>query len=541
MGHAQDYGDAGNPEHKADSLKRRSRQFAALYNTSLEINSQLDLNILLKAIVERAAQLVGARMGGLYLIHPEDQTLELVVSHNLPKDYTGTRLRLGEGLSGAIAQTGETLMIPDYQSWPRKADVYRSDSFRRVLGVPIISEGYVIGVINVTDDKQVGPFSQEEIYLVRMFANQAAIAINNARLFERAQLEIEKRKQNEKQLIQRNQELALLYQILSTATLTLEPEEALKIALKELASGLGFSQASAALLDDSGTRLLVVAEYPPDIPHSTIGNVIPLKGNLSTEYVLKRLKPIHILDAQHDPWTSPIHELMQKRKVVSILLLPLIVRGKILGTIGLDSLVRRELSEAEITLAIHAANATAQAIGNARLYREVQQLAITDTLTGLLNRRGLLELGGREIERARRLKRNISVIMFDLDNFKLVNDAYTHAIGDQVLHAIAQLCRNKVREIDILGRPGGDEFVVLLPEANLDTALEVAGRVQSCISETVICIKKAEFRLTACFGVVQASDDALDLAVLIDQADQAMYQAKQAGSNRVCAYHGQTP
>lgn len=536
MARSYDFEAPGNPDSSGDLLEGRTRQFAALYNTSLEINSQLDLNILLKSIVERAAELVGARMGGLYLVRPEDQSLELVVSHNLPKDYTGTRLRLGEGLSGTIAQTGNYMMIPDYQSWPGRAEVYRSDPFRRVLGVPLISASNVIGVINVTDDQRVGPFSQEEIYLVRMFANQAVIAINNARLFERAQSEIEKRKQNEAQLTQRNQELALLYRIISAATLTLEPEEVLKIALQELAGGLGFSQASAALLDDSGTRLIVVAEYPFDTPHSFIGNAIPIKGNRSTEYVLERLKPLHILDAQNDPWTAPIHELMQKRKVVSILLLPLIVRGKILGTLGLHSLVRRELNDEEIALAINAANAAAQAIGNARLYREVQQLAITDILTGLLNRRGLLELGGREIERARRLNRTVSVIMLDLDEFKSVNDFYTHTVGDQVLHAIAELFRKKVREIDIIGRPGGDEFVILLPEADLNTGLEVAERIRRCISETTICVNKVELRITASLGVVQASNDTLDLAVLIDQADQAMYRAKQAGRNKVCVY-----
>jgi diguanylate cyclase (GGDEF)-like protein len=519
-----------------DLLEGRDREFTALYKTSLEINSQLDLTILLKAIVERAAELVGAHMGGLYLMDPDEESLELVVSHNLPTDYTGTKIRIGEGLSGKIAQTGDHMMVSDYESWKGKAEVYQGISFRRVLGVPLKSREKVIGVINVTDDRQTGPFSQEEILLVRLFADQAAIAINNARLYKRLQSELEERKQAEDQLINRNQELDLLYRIISTATLTLEPEEVLKITLQELATGLGFSQAGAALLDESGSRLLVVAEYPQNTPHSSVGNIIPIKGNLSTEYVLEKLKPIHILDAQNDPWTAPIHELMARRKVVSILLLPLIVRGKIIGTIGLDSLQRRQLNKDEITLATNAAAAAAQAIGNARLYREVQQLAITDTLTGLYNRRGLLEFGGREIERAKRFKRTLCVILFDLDNFKTINDNYTHTVGDKVLNAVAQLCKKGLREVDILGRPGGDEFVIILPESDLQTAVMVAERIRKCIEETAICVKEEEINITISVGLAQSSQDTLDLAVLIDQADQAMYQAKQSGRNRVCNY-----
>jgi diguanylate cyclase (GGDEF)-like protein len=531
--------EARNHEATGDLLAGRHRELAVLHKTSLEINSQLDLTVLLKAIVERAAELVGVRMGGLYLVLPGEELLELVVSHNLPQDFTGTRLRFGEGVSGVIAQTGEYLMVPNYQTWSNRASIYSQTSFGRVLGVPLKSEGGVIGVINVTDDQKSGAFSQEEIMLVRMFADQAAIAIHNARLYERAQTQLEERRLAEDRLLKRNQELALLYRIISTASLTLQPEEVLKITLEELANELEFSQAGAALLDESGTRLLVVAEYPGNPSQSAIGNVIPIKGNLSTEYVLEKLKPLFVIDAQNDPWTAPIHELMVRRKVVSLLLLPLVVRGKIIGTIGLDSFERRQLSEEEIELAANAASAAAQAISNARLYREVQQLAITDTLTGLFNRRGLLELGGREIERARRFNRTLCVIMFDLDRFKDINDTYTHAVGDQVLNAVSQLCRKNLREVDILGRPGGDEFVILLPEATFHTATMVAERIRAAIAGTTFCVKKADIRVTASVGIAQSSKDTLDLAVLIDQADQAMYSAKQAGRNCISTYKEQ--
>jgi PAS domain S-box-containing protein len=182
------------------ALRRRNTELEALYKTSLEINAQPDLSTLLHTIVERAVELLGARMGGLYLMRPDGQTLELVVSYNLPGDYAGVTLRLGEGLSGQIAQTGEPMMIEDYRHWEGRALIYADGPFRRVLGVPLKVGGKVIGVINITDDKQTGPFSEDEVRLVSLFADQAAIAVENARLYETSQRELAERVRAEEAL-----------------------------------------------------------------------------------------------------------------------------------------------------------------------------------------------------------------------------------------------------------------------------------------------------------------------------------------------------
>ena len=165
---------------------RRAPEMEALYQTSLEIGSQMGLQAVLQAIVQRAAKLVGTAMGGLYLMRPDGKTLELVVVHNLPGNYVGTILRLGEGLSGRIAETGEPLQVSDYAGWKGAAAVYAPTSFRRVLGVPLKVGGRVIGVINVTDDKT-GIFGDKDMRLLSLFAAQAALAIEDARLLDESQ------------------------------------------------------------------------------------------------------------------------------------------------------------------------------------------------------------------------------------------------------------------------------------------------------------------------------------------------------------------
>lgn len=181
-----------------NALRQRAQELEVLYRTSLEINSQIDLLPLLQTIVERAANLLNAPMGGLYLLRSDNsETFELVVSHNLPGNFIGATLRVGEGLSGLIAQTGQAIMVDDYRTWQNRAAVYDASPFRRVLGVPMRVKGQVIGIINISDDEITGPYSPEEIRLASLFADQAAIAMENARLLNALQSELTERKQAE--------------------------------------------------------------------------------------------------------------------------------------------------------------------------------------------------------------------------------------------------------------------------------------------------------------------------------------------------------
>ncbi len=169
------------------ALEQRARELQTLYETSLEINAQASLDALLSSIVERASSLLNASGGGLYLMEPDGESLKLVVGHNLPQEYIGVTLKLGEGLSGRVAQSGKPMFVEDYQTWPRRANVYNDTPFRRVLGIPLKIKERVIGVINVSDFTRTGSFSEDEVRLVSLFAEQAALAIENTHLFEHAE------------------------------------------------------------------------------------------------------------------------------------------------------------------------------------------------------------------------------------------------------------------------------------------------------------------------------------------------------------------
>ena len=169
----------------------------------------------------------------------------------------------------------------------------------------------------------------------------------------------------------------------------------------------------------------------------------------------------------------------------------------------------------------------------ARLFQEVQSLALTDPLTGLHNRRSLFELGRIEFSRSHRKSLPFCCMMLDLDHFKQVNDNYGHSIGDQVLQEFAKRCKNSVREVDLVGRYGGEEVIIILPETELRSALPIAERVRKTVAETPIKISGREINITVSIGVAQKDENTLQLETLIARADQAMYIAKHKGRNQV--------
>jgi diguanylate cyclase (GGDEF)-like protein len=157
-------------------------------------------------------------------------------------------------------------------------------------------------------------------------------------------------------------------------------------------------------------------------------------------------------------------------------------------------------------------------------------------MTGLFNRRHFSELGQVEVERAVRYQRGLGVLMVDIDLFKRVNDTLGHRAGDAVLQAVSRMCRAQLRSSDIIGRYGGEEFAIVLPESSEERARAVAERIRASIEATPIDTPNGPAQVTISLGLALLSPTDNDLELLLDSADRAMYEAKQAGRNRVQVY-----
>lgn len=179
-------------------------------------------------------------------------------------------------------------------------------------------------------------------------------------------------------------------------------------------------------------------------------------------------------------------------------------------------------------------NHAVAALDNARLFSEVQNLATTDSLTRMNNRRYFLELAEVEFNRIHRYQRKASLMLIDADHFKYINDTWGHEVGDRALKAIAYVCRTNLRQIDISGRYGGEEFIVMLPETSLRIAREVAERLRQSIEQLEMTVEGERIPLRASVGLAPVGPHTPDLATLIRMADGALYKAKRQGRNRVC-------
>jgi len=229
-----------------EEIRRRADELAALYDISLDVAAQLEIQELLQTVVERAIRLLNAKAGGVYLYHPAKREIELQLSYGLSKDYTGTRLALGEGVAGQVAQTGEPLMVDDYQRWEGRSPLWEGEALGGVLGVPLKRGDDLLGVLTI-DHAPGKTFQEGDSRLATLFANQAAIAIENARLYEQAQA--------------RSAYLATLLQINATLRSTLPLSEVLETIVQGATEALGYVGSLITVPDATGDRLVFGAAW----------------------------------------------------------------------------------------------------------------------------------------------------------------------------------------------------------------------------------------------------------------------------------------
>jgi diguanylate cyclase (GGDEF)-like protein len=167
-------------------------------------------------------------------------------------------------------------------------------------------------------------------------------------------------------------------------------------------------------------------------------------------------------------------------------------------------------------------------------HERAEEEAITDELTGLSNHRRFRQILGKEVERAKRFDRPLSVVMLDLDDFKVINDNYGHLQGDRVLREVGRVLKHESREVDEPARYGGEEFVIALPETRIDGAMEVGERIRSRLDGMRVPLEGGEgsIEIHASVGVAGSPETALGVTTLVKAADQALYRAKQQGKNR---------
>ena len=291
-------------------------------------------------------------------------------------------------------------------------------------------------------------------------------------------------------------------------------------------------------------------------PHYEIHRILEEEGTRLAELVnlifINNREPLSELYAdaltpQLGAYHAPVHGALFAKSIPrlrSVALLPLVRYGELIGSLNLGSINEQRFTDASATDFLQRLSTiVAVCIENTTNHERLKRVGLTDSLTGINNRRFFDQRIGEEIARALRIRESLSCLIMDIDHFKQINDRHGHQAGDQILRKSAALIRDQLRNSDVLARYGGEEFAALLPHTNVRSAIEIAERIRENIGQHRFMVKEYDqtqsVSVSISIGIATMSAGTIPtdieplIAGLITQADTALYEAKNAGRNCV--------
>jgi len=507
-----------------------SAQLEAVQSVAAQLTRLTNVEEISAALCSQTQRVVAFDNARVYVLRDDGRTLEPVAFRPHAREYhgesvAGLRVTVGEGITGWVAATGQQLIIDDAARDPRAVQVPGSAELleESMLLAPLRSESRVIGVV-VLSRLGLARFSDDELRLLGVLADQAAVAIENARLLGQRERHVA--------------ELAALLDISQAGGGATDE--------RDLANVLAGKLRTAARMD----ACLISrwdAETGKIVPLGAHGR--PLIGperDLSVQRTLRRV----LLDDQ-PAWLDQAVDTLEPAEVarlrqlggVATLLLPLATAGRVTGLVEfICETSGRSFHDGEVALLRTMANQVAAALENARLLRQLRDAAETDLVTGVYSHRHLQDRIRQEAARATRAHSPLSVLMVDLDDFKLVNDKHGHQAGDRVLRAIAGALRAAVRTSDVVARYGGDEFVVVMPDTDVEEAAHVAARAEAAVAGLRHPMADgASVQVTCSVGLALHPRDGRSGRELLRAADAQMYARKRARGGARERNAGRTP
>ncbi len=465
-----------------DRLLREARERASRLQSLARLNqvvsSSLDTTDVLRAIAAAAAQLTEASAVGCWIADAKHRVLErrAVSDDGIAADYPSATVAFGEGPIGSVATHRKTLEIPDVAADPRitTADWFRAHGLSSALIAPVLFHDLLLGVLALFGRR---PFrlAPDDRELLDVFLTQAGGAIHNARMYDEARVASAR-------LEERGRELDLLNRVGEMLQACVTEEEAYTVVSRFV--GQFFRDDVGAVFVTSASRNLVEAK--------AAWVTVPT--------------PDWAIFKPEDCWA--------------------LRRGRMhLVESGLETKQR---------LALNMADQLGLAVANLKLRETLRNQSIRDPLTGLYNRRYLEATLERELHRVARSGGTLGVIVIDLDHFKQFNDTFGHEVGDLLLRELGRLLRSSVRGGDVPCRYGGEEFVLVLPEASASAALERAERLREAVKQLHLTHRSQSIgSVTLSAGVAAFPEHGQTGELLLQAADSALYGAKAEGRDRV--------
>jgi len=477
--------------------------------------------ILLSMIRER----LGVDKCALLLHNQAEKTFYVSYTIGLDeREVENIKYRYREGLFWQLIANGDPFSVVDIEGNMRFEHIFRENRLEELESstwIPMKMKDKVIGVVTM-DKKEI---DHTNLTYLAHLAGQAAASFETAFLYQEVG-------DSRRELDRKIHNLKILYDIGRALNFIDDLTKLLVMIIDQAIDVVHASKGSLMLLENGHLVVRVVRGINMITEEKILSGEIQCTriklGEGIAGRVAKTGKPLLIDDAISDER----FKASRHSNVENIMCVPLKVYDDTIGVINMSNKKDGKFSMDDLKIISSLADQAAVAINNARLY----EMAVTDSLTKLFIRRHFMQRLDGEFKRAKRYGHELSMLMLDIDHFKELNDTYGHQAGDKVLVEVARLFKRTIRGTDIVGRYGGEEFCILLPETSTSGAITFAERVRQEMEEMIIDFNNIELRTTISIGTATLPRDANSPTELISTADLAMYKSKEGGRNRVTPF-----
>ena len=513
--------------------QRRSREAATLAKLSRSLAETMDLEEMFRVFEQQVrANISAADAGALLIYDPQSEILAPRASFCYdPEVIRMLALHPGESIAGKTFQTNQPILLSGADLVKQARRTLRPDNLalltaaipwnsatESLICAPVRAGGETIGAAVLENIVSPEGFVQDDLDLLVAMTDRIALALRNAQLFAREQ--------------RRAKQLALVNELGHRVTSILDMDELALTLVRLIRDKFGYRYVHLFMNDPSRRETLLRAGIgSPET--KLVPGVFALKFDEGiVGWTAAHGKTIWANDVMKEPHFMYHPAVSETRAEIAV---PLQAGSRIVGALDIQSEQINAFDSTDVATLETLAGQIAVALDNARLYGEMQEQARHDSLTQVYNHGYFLERLNEEIERAQRESKSLSLIMLDVDHFKVYNDTYGHVMGDRVLSIIAQAIRAHVHATDLVGRWGGEEFCIALLDTDGPGASYIASRIRRTLAETRI--ERSDGAQipppTISQGIATFPEHGRDGAVLIDLADAALYRAKKLGRDQV--------